>query len=1012
MDKLSIIVPVYNTEKYLKRCIDSVINQTYRDIELIIVNDCSPGNADEIIKSYLKIDNRIKYVTYDNNRGLFCARLAGAEKASGSYIAFLDSDDYVTIDYYNSLVKSCKEHNSDIAIGRTVSERSDGSKYIRNMYDACFNFDVKEGSKNIREAYFSQRGICYSWHTIWNKIYKKTLWDSCYKYYKEITEHLIMTEDIAFSSLLFYNATKISTVKNDAIFYCENEEASTNAAKTDIKRFTKNLNDMKLAFDFVTNYLQSVDADDKYISDFNETRNYYSRMWKDLADATFSTADKKEAYNLLDLFNSGYMHNTNEDDHFFGKIITSWSDELENIKEKIYKSDYKYISFDIFDTLVARMVYKPEDVFILMNKRFESLVKCNINFKDIRIGAEAEARRRFGSSNPDYQDINIHEIYDVMADYYDLPLDVVLEMKKEEQRLEQYLIRQRKAAKELYDVAILSGKKVIIVSDMYLDEQTISDILKKCGYKGYHKLYLSSVLRLTKGSGSLFKAVLKDLNANGKEILHIGDTMYNDVIGPKELGIDTIFFPKAIEIFENKIDKYETNNLHNLADTISGPICDNSKLIDSLGYRTMVQIVANYYFDNPYRSFNEESDFNGDPYFIGFATLGMHLIGLSKWLSDSAKEYDKIFFMARDGYLPLKAFDIYKSASDNKVESEYIYASRKLLLPSMIVSKNDFYDLPVEFRNHTPNTILALLEFCTKDNDYNDDSPFTNEHEYHSFIKYFINNLYDKDKHEAAIERCKSYFKPLIKGNIATFDMGYSGRIQTGLSSVVGKGIDAFFVHRDSKRSTDMARKGNYNINCFYDFYPYISGLLREHIFSDVGGSSIGTKLEKGKVQLVFDGIEKNFQDIFIVQEIQRGSLDFVKSFVDIYKDYMDYISIKPYEVSLMFEGYLRSAKDIDRSIFAASYFEDLVYGSRSSINIYEFVKNSIMSIPIDAGVKNVITKRDMLETVVKGRSKLVRSICYLFLDKGLLKLYLIDILAKKPKLLKLLVRIKHLLFK
>ena len=76
-------MPVYNTEKYLKRCIESVIKQSYRNIELIIVNDCSPGNAEEIIHNYMKIDKRIKYITYEKNKGLFCARLEGAKEATG-----------------------------------------------------------------------------------------------------------------------------------------------------------------------------------------------------------------------------------------------------------------------------------------------------------------------------------------------------------------------------------------------------------------------------------------------------------------------------------------------------------------------------------------------------------------------------------------------------------------------------------------------------------------------------------------------------------------------------------------------------------------------------------------------------------------------------------------------------------------------------------------------------------------------------------------------------------------
>lgn len=86
MYKLSVVIPVYNTEQYLPRCIESLINQTYKNIEFIFVNDCSPKNAEEIIKEYQKKDSRIKYVTYEKNRGLLEQEWRGAEKATGNIL--------------------------------------------------------------------------------------------------------------------------------------------------------------------------------------------------------------------------------------------------------------------------------------------------------------------------------------------------------------------------------------------------------------------------------------------------------------------------------------------------------------------------------------------------------------------------------------------------------------------------------------------------------------------------------------------------------------------------------------------------------------------------------------------------------------------------------------------------------------------------------------------------------------------------------------------------------------
>ena len=1010
MCKLSVVIPVYNTEQYLPRCIDSLINQTYKNIEFIFVNDCSPGNAEEIIKKYQEQDSRIKYVTYDKNRGLFRARMAGAEKAKGEYIAFMDSDDYATLDFYNTLIKCAEEKNAEIAVGKTIFKNVSNIDSVRNLHDECFLFDKIEG-ENVRKAYFGQKGLCFSWHTVWNKIYKKDLWDKCFPYYKKIDTHLIMTEDIAFSSLLFYNAKSVATVENDGYFYCENEGASTNAAKTTLKRFTKSMSDIKRVFDFVNEYFDEVGADSYIVNNFNETKKYYARMWQELADNTFKGDELKAADEIMRDFIGDSKEHTNRDYHFFASMSSKWNGGLECIKDTIAKSKCKYVSFDIFDTLIMRYVYNPEDILLLMNKKFEEVYKSNISFDKLRIGAERVCRMKFGNSHPEYQDVNIDEIYDTLSEYYNIPLDVAKTMEAEEKKLEIKFSRRRKSAFELFDVAKLSGKEVILTSDMYLDEATIRAILDKAGYSGYKKLYISSVLRKTKANGDIFKAVIKDLGAKASDILHIGDTWINDIERPKSLGISTIFFPKAKEVFENKINGINTNLCHNIGETVCGIMCNPSKFKDSLGYRCMLALVAGYYFDNPYRSFNDESDFNGSPYFIGYYALGMHMVALSKWICDNSAEYDDIYFMARDGYLPMLAYNIFRNNENPK--GEYIYTSRKMLLPLMIESKEDFFDLPVEYRNHTPATILELLSFCCKDYnantlDFDVNKTFTDENEFNKFITFFVNNLYDSSKHNEAIERCKKYYAPLAKGNNASFDMGYSGRIQTAVSRACGKGIDALFVHSDSKRYSNMKRKGNYKIKTFYDFYPYMSGLIREHILSDSTSSCIGID---ENINLIFDGIEKLYQDSFVVNQIQQGAIDFVKDFKNIFIEYFDYIDFKPYEASMVFEGYLRCGKDFDRQIFKASYFEDLVYGSKDNINIYEFIKNYLVTLPVSEGAKNAVTKRDMLETVVAGHNRLVRAFAYIIFDPELFKLYMIDILNRNPKVLRTLVKIKHIIF-
>ena len=113
--KFSIIVPIYNTEKYLSECIESILAQTYKDIEIILVNDGSKGNADEICKNYEKKDTRIKYFSKENE-GVAIARNYGISKASGDYIFCVDSDDTISETFIEELSNAFESSNCDILI--------------------------------------------------------------------------------------------------------------------------------------------------------------------------------------------------------------------------------------------------------------------------------------------------------------------------------------------------------------------------------------------------------------------------------------------------------------------------------------------------------------------------------------------------------------------------------------------------------------------------------------------------------------------------------------------------------------------------------------------------------------------------------------------------------------------------------------------------------------------------------------------------------------------------------
>ena len=135
MPKVSVIIPIYNTEKYIRKCLDSVCNQTLQDIEIICVNDCSPDNSLEILQEYASSDNRIKIINFSQNKGAAVARNTAIDEAKGEYIGFVDSDDYIDLDFYEKLYERAKKDNADIVIGNIVKHNQGKDIFCYNMID-------------------------------------------------------------------------------------------------------------------------------------------------------------------------------------------------------------------------------------------------------------------------------------------------------------------------------------------------------------------------------------------------------------------------------------------------------------------------------------------------------------------------------------------------------------------------------------------------------------------------------------------------------------------------------------------------------------------------------------------------------------------------------------------------------------------------------------------------------------------------------------------------------------
>lgn len=217
-DLISIVIPVYNVERYLSRCIESILNQTYENWEAVFVNDGSKDNSLEILKDYQKRDNRI-IVIDKKNEGSGVARNTGVERSKGEYLTFLDSDDWYEKDFLEKLYNNLKENNSDIS-----------------MCNPRMTYDDTQKNKNINVYHFNSIDLSkfpdeilgiLAMPVIWNKLYKKEIIiknDIKFPNYS-------FSEDVEFLYKVFLYVNKVSKVEEYLYNYYQRDNSETKKIK-------------------------------------------------------------------------------------------------------------------------------------------------------------------------------------------------------------------------------------------------------------------------------------------------------------------------------------------------------------------------------------------------------------------------------------------------------------------------------------------------------------------------------------------------------------------------------------------------------------------------------------------------------------------------------------------------------------------------------------------------------------------------------------------------------------
>lgn len=528
--------------------------------------------------------------------------------------------------------------------------------------------------------------------------------------------------------------------------------------------------------------------------------------------------------------------------------------------------NYKYISFDIFDTLVKRCVTNPPDVFDLIDRYCKkNEIPVPDDFKDKRITAERMVNQK--NKRPS----TIGEIYDFFCQEYG---GNPAKLEEIEKLVELNVCKPNTEIINLYHKCIEAGKKVYVISDMYLDAAFLKKILSNCGIEGYEKIFVSCEYHETKTTGELFKKVIEEKGLEPERWLHIGDNSKGDVGSPKKLGISTYHVP------------YEKPQVYPVKATI------REKLDFEIANRN-VSILAH--------TLNTSKA-------MGAKVLGPLLAGFSKWLSVQLKQRDifKVFFLSRDGYSMKKAFDLINPSG---FETAYIYASRRSWTVPAIWMEPEYEDI---LKNISMSPKTSVKSFLTRIG-LEADKYGQEVKQCGLTLETTINkkDLLDSDKfrqiysmvRERVIENSRKEYNAVVQylqennvcGKIAIVDIGYNRTMQKALQRIleaakINADVVGFYMGLNPKSKLIESHEIDtlsflYGPELKNDYQDKINAFISvfESIFLSQHGSTHRFCLENNVPVVEFYDYEYDLQEskyideVEIIKDFQQGAMDYVE---------------------------------------------------------------------------------------------------------------------------------------
>jgi len=522
----------------------------------------------------------------------------------------------------------------------------------------------------------------------------------------------------------------------------------------------------------------------KYLSDLNAAHNHFTQTGQ-LLDPFLVRKTVKQVEKML----------------MQGLQINKFDYECNRYIAHLKKRDHlrigmcetKVISYDLFDTLVERDFDEPHELFLFIEPRIQNLVGNRyFRYRQFRRDAEAEARRyTYGEF-----DITVDQIYEKFKNLTGLDSKTVAEIKRLELEAEVSLVHPKRKMLREFNMSKLLSERVSIITDIYLSEEVIRSILKKCNITDFDSLWVSSETKTKKHNGSIYPEYIKWVKSQfpydlaEERIFHVGDNPVADGEMADKYGFRTYVFPRAHDnLNRSSLSKEFLRKAH-------GHGCISTSILQGR--------VANKFYNNHYGGINEHSYFKGSAYSFGYTALGPMVFGFIHWLYQRAigLGLENLYFLARDGWILKQVYDdLYQNVA-GAPKSYYLYSSRRAVTVPMIKNEMDAFEVGTQTFNARTLSSFLEMRFGLSENDIDKKllskqgyklkdivSPHYEQPKLRSLIKSLMPMILktaERERH-SYVDYLESidFVKNSKAKNCAVVDIGYSGSMQLGLKRIL-----------------------------------------------------------------------------------------------------------------------------------------------------------------------------------------------------------------------------------